>query len=333
MKKPLVVLALSTLFLAESAAADQQSCPAVDCDCAAMTSEQWRDLCYQEESAILKECVANQGVPQSYCRMQGPNAFPTPLSVKPRSQSAGESGTTDQAPDVLKALISTQYWSLDEDLTNLHERESERSLIEALKVSRILDRNVEKLFHLQQTYYEQVSLGRNDDEIRKLLKPYVQKSLDLAGRIVSQARKEAETVDQDAHAAGSDIEKQLSSQLQRTTATLFEQVGYMQFWSAEFKDSAVSWQKAAGISEQLALQEERAGDNQRFVNFYREQSSARWHKATYFWLRNKDTEQALLANRSAANALLTLPEKALADAEEDGLSSGVESVQRSAIKR
>src|SRR5690554_4608781 len=124
MIKPLVMLAI--LVLANAALADGQGCPAVDCDCAAMASEQWRNLCYQDESAILKECVANQGVPQRFCRMQGPNAFPTPLSVKPRSQSAGEADAATQTPDVLKALISTQYWSLDEDLANLRERESER---------------------------------------------------------------------------------------------------------------------------------------------------------------------------------------------------------------
>lgn len=332
MKKPLVALTILMLILAKSAVADSQGCPAVDCDCAALASEQWRNLCYHDESTILKECVANQGVPQRFCRMQGPNAFPTPLSVKPRSQSAAESDAGTQPPDVLKALISTQYWSLDEDLANLHERESERSLIEATKVGRILDRNVEKLFQLQQSYYDQVSLGRNEDDMRKLFRPYVQKSLDLADRIGSRARNEKGDDAPVTPSGGTDIEKQLHSQLQRTTATLYEQVGYMQSWSGAFRDAALTWQKAAGVSERLAVQEEKAGNNQRFVDFYREQSAARWHKATYFWLKNQDTEQALLANRSAANALLTLPEKALAEAEEDSLNA-VEDVQRAAIKR
>lgn len=352
MNKQLIPLGLLLAVLHHTGTADTERCPTIDCDCAAINSEQWQTICYQHEATIRNECVENQGVPRSYCRMQGPDAAPTPLSVKPLSAA----GNNDSAssPDVVKALISAQYWSLDEDITLIREHEANRAPLEALKVSKVLDRNIERLFQLQTVYFNQVierfypaeasaltSTGfgrlyqlpakqqaRAESEVQKHFKPSLEKSSELANRIIDFSRRNQSKQDPLTYSRLTENEKQL----QRTAATLYEQIGYIHSWSGNNREAALAWQKAASISEHLALLEERVGSNQRFVSFYREQASARWHKATFFWLKDKDNAQAVNANQSANDALLSLPQKVMAEAEESG-SRPSEGSPRSAIKR
>ncbi len=303
MGRTLVVLSMLLQVLAGQASADTKSCPAIDCDCDVITGESWRELCFKSEQVIVAECVKNQGVPQNYCRMQGPDAFPTPLSIKPRS-GAAEPAAALQPADVVDKLITTQYWSLAEDLANLKGRVEDNSLVEALKISKILDRNVEKLFQLQLSVQESIARLNKSTDARKYFKGYAGSSAGLADRILAQRDAGGETGSAGGGARDAEIRKHLRGQLSRSAAALYEQVAYLWAHSGEDKDAAHAWQKAATIAEKLAEEEELGQNDPKYVNFYREQASARWHKATFYWVKGKDAEQALSTNRQAANALL-----------------------------
>ncbi len=302
MSRTLVVLSMLLQVLACQVSAEIRSCPAIDCDCDAITGESWRELCFKGEQIIVAECVKNQGVPQNYCRMQGPDAFPTPLSVKPRSQAV-EPLTAQQPADVVDKLITTQYWSLAEDLANLKGRAVDDSLVEALKISKILDRNVEKLFQLQLSVQDSIARLNKSADVRKYFKGYAESSAALADNILTQ-RDTGEVAGTVGGAGDVEIRRHLRGQLSRSAAALYEQVAYLWAHSGADKDAALAWQKAAAIAEKLAEEEELGQNDPKYVNFYREQASARWHKATYYWVKGKDAEQALSTNRQAANALL-----------------------------
>jgi hypothetical protein len=92
----------------------------------------------------------------------------------------------------------------------------------------------------------------------------------------------------------------LSLKAARLAANIYEQ-GADLYGSGNMHGSAASsWQKAADISRLLIGYETSTDNNPKIVTFYQAQAAARFNRASYYWLQNKENE--VLAAASVRNA-------------------------------
>lgn len=323
-------LGLTGLLITPILAQADDSCPAIQCDCESVSEQRWQALCQSREQAIKAECAQAGGVPQSYCRVHGPNGKPLALSI----HFAEEPAAVADAEQIktLNRQIGTQLWSLRHDLNIIQTRQKEGQYNQAVQVARVLERNVETLFNQQRSALQgaQAHIGRSEQT--KLARSYREDSINFANDLdafVETLWRDFEHPDTESRARAAS--KVLSFRLGRLVAQTLEQAAYLSEQTEDHSATAKTWQRAATVAERL-VDWQLASDNQReHKEFYREQASARWHRATFYWLQGNDAQRALASTQSAQEALLNVPERALVNAENDPLTGDDGEV--SAIRR
>lgn len=306
------------------------SCPAIQCDCGSLTSERWQALCQAREQNIKAECAEAGGIPQSYCGVHGPKGKPLALSINVvEPPDAAEDAEQVQT---LNRQIGTQLWSLRHDLNIIKTRHEEGQFNQAVQVARLLERNVETLFAQQRSALLGAEAFSGGSEHIKLARTYREDSLSFAGDLDTFAQALWQEFEQ----AGNEqrvrlANKVLSFRLSRLVAQTLEQAAYLSSASKDHSETARIWQRSAGVAERLVDWQMASDNQQEHKEFYREQAAARWHRATYYWLQSNDAERAVASTQSAQEVLLSLPERAMVNAENDPLN--MDDGDMSAIRR
>lgn len=317
-------------LLATPMLAQADSCPAIQCDCGSLTEGRWQALCQARERTIKAECAEAGGVPQSYCGVHGPNGQPLALSVNLADQPEAA-----EDADQVKALnrqIGTQLWSLRHDLNIIQTRHEEGQFNQAVQVARLLERNVETLFAQQRSALQGAETFSGRSEHVKLARSYREDSLNFANDLDAFAQMLWQNFEQ----AGTDqrvatANKVLSFRLSRLVAQTLEQAAYLSAATGDYSETAKIWQRSAGVAERLVDWQLASDNQQEHKEFYRQQASARWHRATYYWLKGNDAQRAVASTQSAQEALLSVPERAMVNAENDPLNA--DDGDMSAIRR
>lgn len=289
------ILVLPLMSFAASAA-DSKSCPLVDCDCEAISDPQWRSVCETREARVVEDCLANQGLPKSFCGLHGPQGFPVATSIQPDKKSVVVENN-DIAITI--KLIATQNWSLDDSFNVLKARERAKQYGDAVQVASLLERDIERLYQLQ----------RQADAIYKRLgqeKERTEALSDFAHSIDQRAqalRTYSGELWQKAEISEADRERKayraLAFKVARLAGAVFEYTADLRHLAGAVAASANSWQAAAELAQTLERWERSTESKSQHLTFYQAQAAARWHRATFELLEAGQSEAMAAALRNA----------------------------------
>jgi len=292
-------------LLSTSAAIAGNQCPAVDCDCSAFNEPSWRILCEVNESKVKAECASNGGQPLSYCRLHGPESKPVALSVKASDLPRLPDGAKEEQMIAKVEQINTTIWSLVHDFKAATNYQKEGKLELVYQTLKIVEGNAEKLFYLEREAVEEHKIKNKKQEAKKLALSYDKGWRDLANNMEKLSEI---MIQQKVDAKNNAKNRQIANKIARVAATVEEYSGHI-LAEAELNESAArAWQLSASIAEQLVYRSIADRSSEKYVNFYREQAAARWHRAAYYWLASENKEESQL---SFQNASLVLEESAV----------------------
>lgn len=296
----------------------QTLCPAIDCDCAAMPDEKWQGICLAHERAIKQECVTHNDTPQNYCRLHGPLGKPIAVSTKASELPELKSLSSDDIKSKEK-MAQTSQWSIQQDFVTATEYQKEGSIKKAYQISNILESNAQRLFLLQREAVHGWATSENVNRARELAQKYstqwgeFSKSLEeFSDALLTHANQTDDELSSQQY-------QKMGFKVARFAATVLEYSAFVQVEADMQKEVAGVWQQAASVSEQLVNRAVAVGLDDKYVKYYREQASARWHRATYHWLLSQQEQESQVSFQNAGQVLLNLPNAGVAEANDGQL--------------
>ncbi|TQV67683.1 hypothetical protein FKG94_25270 [Exilibacterium tricleocarpae] len=303
----LIVIMMAAL----PAYAANRQCPQVDCDCDGVVGAEWQKECRNHEKALIKACVANKGKPTSYCRVQGLDAFPVALSVKPKRHP-----TVDEAGiEALQEQIKSFVWSVGQDSHAAEVLEKRGDYAQALSQYKSEEKTLGKIHQLHHQIAQSWIALQNPEE-----------ALDYWEDVANSGRKNEKGGLADIKALWSIWQSNRVAKDQKRTVQLLamrrmrnlgnqmERLADAHSRSQQMEKAAEYWQLAADMAEQLAVWKQQVKDKPAFVRYYRNQAAARWNKAALFWRQTEAAEeQADFARNEAERILNGTEQKSIAD--------------------
>lgn len=302
----------SLILLGASAwvAAEGSQCAQINCDCSAITSEKWQSICSSQEKAVVRECQANGGKPQSYCGLHGPEAFPVAISLKKMPASGV---LPDADVSALEKQIKTQVWSLNDSFKVVQAKETSGNFGDAIQLLGLYERDVDRLYELQHQSINSLLQQKKNSAARDLAETFALDTVANAKTLEAYSQNLWDRV------AVSDVDKAgkaykvMSLKLARLAASVYEQGADILGFAGLNEQAALTWQLAANIAKKLISLEASTDNKARHIEFYQEQASARLNRATYYWLKTDNTEQVISSIRGAEEIIGSESNQAIAD--------------------
>lgn len=268
-------------------------CPAISCDCNAITLPKWRERCQAAELKNKQDCAQNQGVPRQYCTLHGPKGVPIAINaIKPEVASV-----TQEALENYKRQVVMLIWAIQEDLDNIQAREQRQLFSEAMQVHRLLDQNIERLFLAQASAAEGERTRVGPQAAANVWREYRE---ELTAIIIAfnaykdmlwvNHNKAGEAVSQKAY-------RVLAMRMGRSASTLSEHYALAYVGEGDERGAALAWAKAAREAASLATKEQLTTNHSKRIAFYSNEAAARWYRAAFYWMQ-------LGEENSIANSLL-----------------------------
>ena len=292
--------------VAQSDLAQPDQCPAIACDCQAISSATWQQKCFEAEQKIKAICAENGGKPTQYCGLQGPDASPVAI-LSPRPSVPP---TTLQTLAQHNRQVVMLLWSVKDDLDNVGYREERAFYGDALQVHKLLDQNIERLYLTQYKAAEGERQRKGDTEAQALWREYrlevadVLQAFEAYGEILWEKYSSAESD------KGQKAYRLLAMRIWRSASQLSEQVASAYAEEGNTKEAAAAWQRSARLAQNLATKEQQAEANPKHLAYYRYQSAGRWNRASYYWMESKNEAQAATSVEAAEAAVLAQGEQA-----------------------
>lgn len=286
LNKPIVLVVLLLAAAPASAAALAEQCGQVSCDCDALVDQKWRSECVAQERRVKAEC-GSAGALQSYCGLHGPSAFPVATSI--------QSGQLALQPaDGSKALlkqVGTQDWSLGETYTAFQGAIKRRQYGQAIQLASLLDKDSQKYFELQKQAVAALLLEGKAREGQTLAAEYAAANIENAEALAELSGQLWQKIADTNVAKEQRAYKILSFKAARTAAAVYE-FGADLYGDAKAPEQAAHfWQQSASMAQKLIGWESITENNPKHLSYYQAQASARWHRATFYWLRANKLEQ------------------------------------------
>lgn len=270
-------------------------CAAVDCDCDAFTEERWRADCKVQEHKIYSECMAGAGKLKSYCGLHGPLAYPLATSI----QSVQPLLETSESSKSLLKQVETQTWSKGETYKAFLQAVNRREYGQAIQLASLVEKDTERLFTLQKRAVAALIAEGEARDARDFAMQYATINADSAETFTQFS----EQLWLDIGIAGSDKERRaykiLSFKTARTAAAVREFSADLYGMGDSPENAAAMWQQAASMAQKLLLWESQTGNDSQHIRYYQAQASARWHRATFYWLQANRLEQGEKTNKYA----------------------------------
>ncbi|MFL0808858.1 MAG: hypothetical protein K6L76_00450 [Agarilytica sp.] len=294
----LSVVAVVALFAAPMSFAAQQ-CPAIDCDCSALSQESWVKTCEQHEARIQKACVENGNTPKDYCAVHGPSAKPLPLSLEINEYKNDASVKAS----AVKEELGGATWAMTSDIDSAIKAYDEKAYARTLKILKLINGSSDKAFQLQ---LQLAALLSTEDSKRaynsswkkysKGVKPAAEK-LEIFGSRLASLISTASTKKEQK------IFSVLSQKALRIAGKNYEHVGYGDGQSGRDGSAAKTWSKAAKISSKIAQANRDVSGTARAIKFAEYQAAARLHRASFHWLRNESLGDSVAALKNSQEYL------------------------------
>lgn len=284
-----LTLLSSVLYSPPSFSAAPQ-CPAVDCDCSSIPSGKWQDLCLVREKSVSEKCVANAGKPASYCGLHGPSGFPVATSIqfKKRPQI-----NLEVSPKSLVPLVETQHWSLLDDFKVLKQKEGVDDPRVAIQIFSLFRKHTKKLYNLQQQVVIGFKAKGDTKESIEYALSFAESTLALATQLSDYSDQVWSKAYNSKYSKNQKAYRSLAFRVARESATIYERSAYLYAQTPNYQTAADVWQNAFKASKKLLAWEVGTSNKAKYVAHYREQSSARLNRATFYWIQANMLDKAL----------------------------------------
>ncbi len=195
--------------------------------------------------------------------------------------------------DRLNEKIASIYWALQSDTTAARESFDKMSYARALKILKLVDSNVDGLFHLQQkmdALHQQKDQWDSEKEQWKKYSEDTRKvaiTLDKFGNYIYNSLPSANTQ------KNKKIFSVLAQKTLRMSGKAYEHSGYASGKAGRNKHAAKIWTKAAEVSKLLVKINKETGGKASGATFSEYQAAARLHRASYFWMMHKNIKRSV----------------------------------------
>lgn len=281
------VFSFLSLYISSLAVANV--CPAVNCDCSSLPSENWQMACVQYESILKDQCASNEGNPTNYCAIHGAAAFPVALSFKPIPMSAPLPSKEDEFGRKLDMTL----WSLETDMELANSRLKSYSLAQVFEALKIIDANIETVFSIRQSEDDffvaedkSLSLRQKKWEVFAEIISGYQLSLDDFSQQLFTLYKQAEK-EKLKRSFGSLAVKSL-----RVSGKLREMLAIVYHESGNDELSAKNWTAAGNDTSQLIAIQEKLEGKPEYLVYFQLLAATEFHRGSFHWLLSNNVAMA-----------------------------------------
>lgn len=290
MKTLLAALPLALLCVSPLSLSATNACESISCDCGALPSQAWQDVCQLKENNLKKSCNNNPQKTLGYCSIHGPAATHLPLSLDLTTTSIEQNNSMK----VLNNKFAAVYWSMHQDLDFIEKHISQQKYLLAQERLDGIQANLAKLFDFEKNMVAILSGSDNSATIEQSWRNFAEDTAVVAQKLQSFGSTLLTNAKSDTSTNKADTENIAVAMLQAAGNT-FEHVGYGYAKGMRHKMAAEAWQEAANSNSLILAEATSASpqDQQR----YRYQAATRLHRASYNWMMAID-------QKSAQNALI-----------------------------
>lgn len=269
------IITLCIVGLSSSALSAEQ-CSAISCDCKSLPTASWVKTCSDQEARIISSCVKKENNELAFCSLHGPLANRLPLALEIREQKLLALEDIPQLNNKVAAL----YWAIVKDFESFENRVKAADYESAKSKLEVVSANVDTLFDVQLQVAGSLAADNKVMLSQLAWRDFSADTLSFGSDFYIRGESILNTYDEMTVAKVRNQYKDLGIQLMELSGKVYEQVGFSYANGMRHKHAAKAWKNAASAS---ALVMAHDGDINS-ARFYRFQSAARLHRASYHWV-------------------------------------------------
>lgn len=269
------VVALCVVGLS-SAAFSAEQCSAINCDCDILPTQSWVKACKDQEARIITSCVKKENNNLAFCSLHGPLANRLPLALEIREQ---ELLALEDIPN-LNNKVAALYWAIIKDFESFESRLKAADYKAAKSKLDLVRNNVDTLFDIQLQVAGSLAADNKVMLSQLAWRDFSADTLSFGSDFYIRGEAVLNSYDELTVASVRAQYRDLGVQLMELSGQVYEQVGFSYANGMRHKHAAKAWKNAAAAS---ALVMAHNGDKES-AKFYRFQSAARLHRASYHWV-------------------------------------------------
>lgn len=273
MNRYFVVILLS--FFSMTAGAQQ--CPALDCDCSAIPSAQWRAQC--EADLDMAFNCDNPDRPIKFCRTPGVEAKTLPLVV---SRLAPEPvSVLEQSVEQVRLLS----WAVRDDNTAAVTSQDRGDLRDALAKRKSESKKRRQLHRVSlglAQYYIEADRQSDVQELYEGLTVRNEKDGQLSQAAGLKLWREPSSAENEK------VTKVLAQRMLRNATDEMEMAADMAARLKQYRRASELWAKSAQMTDQLLIWENEQNANPKAITFYQQRAAARWYQSGLMALLDGD---------------------------------------------
>lgn len=283
--KFLILFSASLVFSGSGFA--QSACEAIQCDCAVLVQDDWKESCKAREIFLIRQCEEGAKKEAQYCTAHGPDANQLPLALK---LSEVEVRATENLPALYKQ-VAALYWSVRMDLQTIEKDIEDFKVERAQQKLEVLILNTDTLFELQQTITVSWVAYEKENEAALSWKDFASDTLDMAGDMETSGRRiwkqSGESVDKYRAQRES-----IALALIENSGKIYEQAAYAFARAGQHDNAARTWRKAADSSAYLIEVGSVKDPHSAKIQSLNYQRAARIYRASYHWMKDEREGEA-----------------------------------------
>ncbi len=264
-----------TLSLSVSA---QDQCRKISCDCESLPSETWQKACSNQEARIVANCFKSKAQTYGYCSLHGPKANAVPLELT----LANVTPVSKEEAVKLNNKVAVLYWSLYKGFDQFSKSIEENKADEASDQLKTFAHNLDNLFETQQLVSASLDKAGEKAHAQSTWRDYSSDTLTIATDIFIKAESVLNNYDALSNENEREKMRLLGLDLMNLSGKMYEQVGFAYAKGQRHKHAAQAWKNASKASA-LAMAHSSDSEAEKSHDFYRLQSAARLHRASFHW--------------------------------------------------
>ena len=276
-----VFLMFSVMLGAHLAHANDDSiqCPAVDCDCQAISIKAWIDSCREREQFIKQACKMNHGIPRHYCGLHGPQAKPLAIETQ-----------LPEVPPISEELLQRHQQQLDlitpaifRHINAIRQQEQKGNLYEAVYRQRVLSHTIEHMLTLQIRTAEGERKRLGGIAANALWRNHMERINGLAQRLDAYGEDIWVKVQNTTKPEYRQAYRVLAMHLFKNASQIADHQAMAEEAISHHARAANAWLFSAQLTQRVLSKELASTNNAARVRDYTEKSIARWNRASYHW--------------------------------------------------
>ncbi len=272
-----IVFLLAGIYSCTAFAVDQ--CSNISCDCQSLPSQSWINACQNQEARIIAECVKNKKQTLGYCSLHGPTANRLPLELD--IEAIRVDVVDIESVPKINNKVAVLYWAIIKDFDAFESHLKRSNYSEAEKKLDTIVLNVDTLFSLQVKATRSFAAAKRESLAQMAWRDYSADTLSFGSDFYIRAESILNTYDDLLETTTKDRYRDMGLRLMALSGKVYEQVGHAYAGGMRHKHAAKAWKNAANASA-LVMAHTTTDASQ--VGFYRFQSAARLHRASYHWV-------------------------------------------------